>query len=92
MKGFYRNFEINVTREKCLGGYDMLYFSILDPCNYEVVSSFEDSTETVRNKYKEMQETIDEIISDPSDWYDGDEDACENMLRSLTLDLARKGK
>ena len=39
-----------------------------------------------------MQETIDEIISDPSDWYDGDENACENMLRSLTLDLARKGK
>jgi len=90
VKGFYRNFEINVTREKSLGGAVMLYFGIIDPLGCEIYYAFEISSDTVRGKYKEMKETVDEILRNPSDWYDGDEDACENMLRSLTLDLARK--
>jgi len=69
----------------------MLYFGIIDTFGCEIYYAFEISSETVRGKYKEMKETVDEILSNPSDWYE-DEDACENMLRSLTLDLARKGK
>ena len=47
----YREFEIDVYREKCMGGWPLLYYSILRICDgWELTSGFDDSRETIREK------------------------------------------
>ena len=54
MKTTYRGCEIEVARDKCLGGWDMLFFSVFDG-NYEVTSGFSESSDTVREFMKDMK-------------------------------------
>ena len=70
----YRGHEIKVVREKCLGGWNLLYYSALRIADgFFVVDSFEDSAETVRDKVKQLKEEIDDRIANPQDWEEGDE-------------------
>lgn len=57
----YRNFQIDVYREKRLAGYPLLYFTVYDKDNYEWVCGFEDSTEKVKEKIDELQQWVDEF-------------------------------
>lgn len=74
MKADYRGHKIEVTREKCLGGWTLLYFSVFRKLDgYEVISSFEDSAETIRDKIKQLKDEIDDRIAHPEEWVATDE-------------------
>jgi hypothetical protein len=56
----YRGYTIEVVREKCLGGWNMLYTTITrDSDGYEAEYLAEDSKDTVRDQIKYMKERID---------------------------------
>ncbi|MNW58655.1 hypothetical protein D3C74_365340 [compost metagenome] len=74
MKINYKGFELDVHRDQCLGGWSMLYFSIFTPSGYELLSSFEDSEEKVRDKIKQLKEVVDDYLINPRNWVDEDED------------------
>ena len=54
MKTTYKGCEIEVFRDQCLGGWEMLFFSVFDG-NYEVTSGFSESSETVREFIKGLK-------------------------------------
>ena len=60
MKINYRNFGIEVNRDKCLAGCSLLYFSVYSLNDkYKWIDSFEDLEETIRNKIKELKTWVD---------------------------------
>ena len=62
MKVKYKGYEIDVYREKCMGGWGLLYFSVFTLDGRECLTSFEDSAETVRDKIGQLKERIDEEL------------------------------
>ncbi len=58
MRVNYKDFELNVRREKCLGGWSLLYYEIYQD-GAEWISGFEDSEETVRDKIKQLKLDVD---------------------------------
>lgn len=71
MKAKHRGHTIDVHRERCLGGWSQLYFSVFrDSDGYECLSSFEDSAETVRDKVKQLKERIDAELKETYPWGD----------------------
>ena len=60
----YKGFEINVDREECLAGYELLYYSVYrEEDGLEVICSFEDSAEKVRDMVKAMKSRVDEFLA-----------------------------
>jgi len=71
MKTTYRGHEIDVHRDMCLGGWQMLYYSIFRLSDgFECVSGFEDSAETVRDKIKQFKERIDRELAEDDPWWE----------------------
>lgn len=70
MKVMYKGCEIEVTKEKCLGGWRMTYYSVFDD-GFEVTSGFSESNDTVREWIKDMKEVVDDYRAHPED-YEGD--------------------
>ena len=67
----YKGFKIDVRREKCLGGWSLLYYDIFRISDgYHLVGSFEDSAETVREKVKQCKEIVDDYLNNPQDYED----------------------
>jgi len=74
MKTKYRGYEIEVKREKCLAGYDLLYFTIYRISDgYECLCSFEDSSEKVRDKIKQLKERVDNEHLEDDPWLEKEE-------------------
>ena len=67
MKGTYKGCEIEVTREKCLGGWDMIFYSIFDE-GYEVKSGYYDTEDSVKTIYNDMKLTVDDYREHPEDY------------------------
>jgi hypothetical protein len=57
MKTIYRGCSIDVHREKSLGGWSEVYWSLFSPNSYEITSGFGGGT--VREMVREMKETAD---------------------------------
>lgn len=69
MRVIYRGHEINVRRERCLGGWDMLYTSIFRVSDgYECTSFCEDSGEKVRDQIGYMKRRIDAELATDDPW------------------------
>lgn len=69
MTATYRGYEISVKREKCLSGWQMLYFSVMRLSDgWFCMDSFEDSAETVRGKMKQMKRRIDNEHTTDDPW------------------------
>lgn len=65
MKISYKGCDIDVTREKCLAGYPLLYYSIFRKFDgYEITSGFQDSSDKVRDMIKYMKDRVDGEIED----------------------------
>lgn len=73
MKTKYRGYEIDVTREKCMGGWSQLYFSAFSEDGRECITDFEDSSETVRDKVSQLKTRIDAEESSDDPWGFGEE-------------------
>jgi len=74
MKVIYRGFEIDVRRERALGGWDNLYFSIIRLSDgYILEDSFTTGEDTVRDYIGYMKERIDaEVAQNPRLLTDGE--------------------
>lgn len=71
MKVVYRGHEIEVTREKCLGGWSELYTSVFRLSDgLECVCAVEDSAEKVVDQVRYMKERIDEELASENPWGD----------------------
>ena len=69
MKVVYRGHEIEVTREKCLGGWSELYTSVFRLSDgLECVCAVEDSEEKVVDQVRYMKERIDEELASENPW------------------------
>jgi hypothetical protein len=69
MRTTYRGYEIKVTREKCLGGWSMLYYYVMRlEDGWFAVDSFEDSAETVRGMIGHMKNRIDNELAEDDPW------------------------
>lgn len=69
MKVIYRDHEIEVRREKCLGGWTQLYYSVFRISDgYECVSGFEDSAESVRGKIQQLKERVSAELAEANPW------------------------
>jgi len=69
MKVNYRGFEIDVKRERALGGWDNLYFSIIRLSDgYIMEDSFTTGDDTVREYIGYMKERIDAEIAEFPGW------------------------
>jgi hypothetical protein len=55
----YKGYEIDVYREKCMGGWGMLYYSVFTIDGHECLSNFEGSEEAVRDKIGQLKELVD---------------------------------
>lgn len=67
MKTTYKGCEIEVTRDKCLGDWDMLFFDVFDG-DYEVASGYSESSDTVREFIKGLKEIVDNYREHPEDY------------------------
>lgn len=67
MKKLYRGCEIEVNREKSLGGWDTIYFSVFDD-GFEVTSGFSNSSETVNEFLDGLKEVVDDYKENPEDY------------------------
>lgn len=68
MKLVYKGFNIDVTREKCLAGYALVYYSVFRKSDgYEVTSGYSDTSDTVRDFIGFMKTRVDVFIADPAE-------------------------
>lgn len=71
MKVVYRGHEIEVTREKCLGGWSELYTSVFRLSDgLECICAVEDSAEKIVDQIRYMKERIDEELASENPWED----------------------
>jgi len=69
MKVTYRGHTLEAQREKCLGGWPILYYSVFrDSDGLECINDFEDSAEKVRDKIKQLKECVDEALTQKIPW------------------------
>lgn len=65
----YRGHEIHVYRDRCLGGWSMLFFSIFRESDlYECTSGFEDSAGTVRGMAASLKRQVDQELARRDPW------------------------
>ena len=76
MKTIYKGFEIDVRREKCLGGWSQLYWSVSRISDgWEMISDFADTEDTPATLTQCMKNRIDEYLANPElyevdGWFD----------------------
>lgn len=69
MKQTYRGYEIDVRRERSLGGDILLYFSVFRQSDgYEGTSGFTTGSDTVRDYVRYMRERIDAELASEDPW------------------------
>lgn len=78
MKINYKGCEIEVKREKCLAGYDLIYYNIFDD-GFEVTSGFSEGEDKVRDFANDLKNIVDDYREHPQD-YDDDYVYGENEL------------
>ena len=64
----YRGFELNVDREECLGGWDMIYYQAYTPEGEEVICDFTEEQTTVPKFMKDLKGMVDDRIDNPEDY------------------------
>ena len=78
MKINYKGFEIDVYRDECMAGYDLVYRSIY--CiedGYELWADFCDDNDTIKTHIQSMKFQVDEYLKDPEQYEKGFEDGKE---------------
>jgi hypothetical protein len=79
MKCNYKGFELSVTREKCLGGWNQVYIWAYHNKIGEVISDHCDDSDTVASHMKYLKKTIDDMLENPNDW-ELDEDQVREII------------
>lgn len=70
----YKGYTLEAKRERCMGGYYLLYYSIFrDIDGYECLCSYEDSSEKVVDKIKQLKERVDNEHLEEDPWCEKEE-------------------
>lgn len=69
MKVMYKGCEIEVTKDKCLGGWKMIFYSVFDN-GFEVTSGFSESNDTIKEFVKDLKGLVDDYREHPEDYTD----------------------
>lgn len=65
----YKGFTIEVWREECLGGWDMIYYSIWrDRDGWEFDCGFYDSSDTLKEFAEDCKIAVDDYYEHPEDY------------------------
>lgn len=64
MKIKYKDCEIEVKREKCLGGWCMLFYSVMDD-GFEVTSGFSNGEDKIEDFANDLKNIVDEYRENP---------------------------
>ncbi len=79
-KEVYKGHEINVTREPCNAGHELLYYSILRVSDgYECDTDFQDCSETVEEFMQILKDRVDAELKEVDPW---EEKAAERRFLS----------
>ena len=71
MKVIYRGHEVDIKRERCLGGWSMLYTSVFRLSDgLECIGMCEDTNDTMRYQLSWIKERIDEELAKDNPWED----------------------
>lgn len=71
MKVDYKGFEINVEREKALGGWDTTYYTVMEKeTGYFLIDDFSEATDPIREYVKDLKKRVDEYLENPEEWED----------------------
>lgn len=82
MKVNYKGFEIDVRREKCMAGYDMVYRDVIRiEDGYLLWGDFSDDADMIREHIKDVKFQIDEYLKNPEQ-YEKDREEYYELLRS----------
>jgi len=69
MKASYRGYDIDVHRERSMGGDVLLYYSIFRQSDgYEATSGFSTGSDTVREFIGYMKERVDAELAEADPW------------------------
>lgn len=69
MKLIYRGYEIDIRREPCLAGYELLYVDIIRVKDgYHCLGFYEDSSEKVPDMMNYMRARIDDELEESDPW------------------------
>ena len=72
MKVNYKGFEIDVCRENCNAGYELLYYSIFRISDgWEMSSGYQDTDDTVKTMIQCFKGWVDDYYQNPEDYIDG---------------------
>lgn len=64
----YRGHKVEVRREECMGGWEMIYFYITDKHGYELECDFSEGEDTVEDYVGFMKERIDGELKEEHPW------------------------
>lgn len=65
----YKGFDLEVTREKCLGGWNMLYYSIFRKSDlWELASGFWDTKDSIKEGIKSCKSIVEDYLKNPEDY------------------------
>lgn len=68
MKTRYRGFTIDVRREKCLGGWEMIYYTVMrDSDGWFFQDNFCDTEDTIQTMTRAMKYQIDDYLDNPEE-------------------------
>ena len=74
MKSTHRGYKIEVNREKCLGGWTMLYFFVTRISDGRIcLDSFSDSDDTVKDMIGYIKTRIDNEHDENDPWNENGE-------------------
>lgn len=66
----YKGFEININRERSLGGDIYWYYHIIDSDGLFIVDSFTCSDDSYETMLEDMKFIVDDYIEHPEDYED----------------------
>lgn len=75
MKVNYKGFEITAEREKSLGGWDNLYYTVMRISDgWFMHDSFTEDSSKIRDFIGYLKENVDSYYENPSEWEDEEEE------------------
>lgn len=79
LKATYKGYELEVSKEKCMGGWSMVYFNIYAPDGYECVADFTEDNSPLRTHMKWLKERVDEELASDDPWGRAEEVTLESI-------------
>lgn len=88
MRVKYRGCDIEVTREKSMAGYQLVYFSVFTEDGRELNCGTMDTGDMIREVVSDLKKFVDEFIESPEVFVGGDR-VCPDCEKPTLLEYGR---